>query len=241
MPIQFPYQVINETGDHWIRPHTQKVFVYVDAGTVNVYLPPAENIAAPISVINRGQTSGVYVYPQTGKYIGGADQHRMPANTVAADTRIDLIPEVNSSGALTGNWSFIGGKLVQFILASANPLSVAPDTITQLTGLVGTHDSAGLLADDNVTPTERDAYEVTCIAQISSLAAGERFTILFRKEADTDAQSWRQSFTSNGDATQVFLSQVSVLMVPVAYRWSVEHTDAVNRTVVPLLLFRRLV
>ena len=240
MPIQFPYQIINTTGDHRIRPHTQHVIVYVDAGTVNIYLPAAENISAPISVINRGATSGVYVYPQYGKYIGGASQHRMPANTVAANTRIDLIPEVDSAGAVSGDWSFIGGNLVQFILASGAAASIAPDTITQLTNLTAAHDSAGLLASDVVTPSERAAYEVTCIVQVASLAAGERFTILFRKDADTDADSWRQSFTSNGDATQTFLSQVSVLMIPVAYRWSVEHTDAVNRTVVPLILFRRI-
>lgn len=243
MPIQYPYEVIKAAGTYRINEHTQLVEVYVDSGTVNIHLPYARTKGAPLTVINRGDSNAVYLYPTRAKTIGGGSYYRFVAGTAVTDNRVDLIPSSDSDGNTDGNWTIIGGKMVQVAWAVNTPLSVIPDTWTKVTGLVTVADGAGIFdaTTQLFTPLQVDAYEITAINTIASLAAGETFAVMLRAESDADTAGYRQTFTSNGEASQLFTFQMSAILNAVPYRLSVLHTDSVNRTTLTNVILRRLV
>lgn len=228
MPIQFPKTLINTPGVHRLDEHVQAVMIAVASGSADVYLPPATVVAAPIYILNRSVSRFVTIRPQRGKTISGGDFHRMPDTTLFKESRLTLVPSVNSSGDLDGNWTIIGGNCANFYNATAALQSVDADTTFKFEGLEKSFDAIDAipLSGFGWTPKEVDFYDVTMMVIGVGLTAGTVVQAAFTPDGSSELATM-QSFTSQGGTSDAFQFGVRLrFLEDTAYFPRVRHNDA---------------
>ena len=245
MPVSYPYKIINAAGTYRMDPHTQAVFVSTAqlAAAVNIYLPPARLIATPITVVVKGAGNNHHIrlYPQVGKTVGGGDYYQFPRVGPSIVTvfygdqcSVQLLPEVNTAGQVSGNWNIVGGEMVQFVATSqSGTQSVAANANTKITPLidnVSAEDPTGSVIDGTaatITLPEYGWWIINANVSVAGLAANDRVAL------GVGAGSFIQfqHFIANGIATERFNACWKYNAGPFASQFQIRHSSGGNRTV----------